>query len=94
MWIAPPTVWRILRLPLPRERQRRAEPLVLGDRAGRHCLDFVKHPERQRDTFVPDSKAPVRVIHHLDLLAREPAREERRIQQKHHPGARSKASAR
>ena len=50
------------------------------DRAGRHCLDLVEHPERQRDTFVSDSKAPVRVIHHLDLLARQAARERRRVQ--------------
>src|SRR6516225_4104163 len=84
-WIAPPTVWRIRRLQLSRERQRRAQPLVLDDRARRHRLDLVEHPERQGDTFVPDSKAPVRVIHHLDLLAREAAREGRRIQQKHHP---------
>ena len=35
--------------------------------------------------FVPDREAPVRVIHHLDLLAHEPARERRRVQQKHHP---------
>jgi len=34
---------------------------------------------------VSDSKAPVRVIDHLDLLAREPARERRRVQQQHHP---------
>src|SRR6516225_9654519 len=84
-WIAPPTVWRIRRLQLSRERQRRAEPLVLDDRPRRHGLDLVKHPKRQGDTLVPDSKAPVRVIHHLDLLAREPTREGRRIQQKHHP---------
>src|SRR6516225_1258192 len=31
-------------------------------------------------TFVSDSKAPVRVIHHLDLLARQAARERRRVQ--------------
>jgi hypothetical protein len=32
--------------------------------------------------WVSDGKAPVRIIHHLDLLAREPAREQRRVQQK------------
>src|SRR5271170_6405893 len=58
---------------------------ILDDRAGRHCLDLVEHPERQCDTVVSDSEAPVRVIHHLDFLAREPAREQRRVQQKHHP---------
>src|SRR3954452_19247453 len=84
-WIAPPTVRRIGGLQLARERQHRAEPLILDDRAGRHRLDLVEHPERQRDTVVPDSEAPVRVIHHLDRLAREPAREGRRVQQKHHP---------
>jgi len=30
-------------------------------------------------------KAPVRVIHHLGLLAREPARERGRVQEKHRP---------
>src|SRR3954468_690012 len=84
-WIAPPTVRRIGGLQLARERHHRAEPLILDDRAGRHRLDLVEHPERQRDTVVPDSEAPVRVIHHLDRLAREPAREGRRVQQKHHP---------
>jgi hypothetical protein len=27
-WISPPTVWRIRRLQLPRERQRRTEPVA------------------------------------------------------------------
>src|SRR3982750_282742 len=67
-WIAPPTVRRIRRLQLLHEGQRCAEPLILDDRAGRHRLDLVEHPERQRGAFVPDSKAPVRVIHHLDRL--------------------------
>ena len=40
--------------------QHRREPLVVDDRARLHCLDLVEHPERQRDTFVPDSKAPDR----------------------------------
>src|SRR4051812_25154715 len=62
-----------------------AAPLILDDRAGRYRLDLVEHPERQRDAFVPDSETPVRVIHHLDRLACEPAREGRRVQQKHHP---------
>jgi hypothetical protein len=77
-WIAPPTVPRIRRLQLSRECECRARPLVLDDRAERHRLDFVEHPERQRDPFVPDRKAPVRVVHYLDLLARQPARERRR----------------
>jgi hypothetical protein len=38
------------RLQLPRERQCRAEPLVLDDRTGCQRLDLVEHPERQRDT--------------------------------------------
>src|SRR6516165_510918 len=84
-WIAPPTVRRIRRLQLSCERQCLAQPLVLDDRTGSHRLDLVEHPELQGDTFVSDSKAPVRVIHYLDLLAREPARERRRVQQKHHP---------
>jgi hypothetical protein len=54
-------------------------------RRARHRLDLVEHPERQRDTLMSDSKSPVRVIDHLDLLAREPARERRRVQQQHHP---------
>jgi hypothetical protein len=29
------------------------------DRIGCHRLNFVEHPERQRDTFVSKSKAPV-----------------------------------
>ena len=69
---------------LARECQRRAEPLILDDCAGRHRLDLVEHPEWQGDTVVPDSKAPVRIIHHLDRPAGEPAREGRRVQQKHH----------
>jgi hypothetical protein len=69
----------------PAAHARRPAPLVLDDRAGRHRPDLVEHPERQGDTFVPDSEAPVRVIHHLDLLVGEPVREGRRIQQKHHP---------
>src|SRR3954466_13393148 len=71
-WIAPPTVRRIGGLQLPRECQRCAEPLILDDRAGRHRLDLVEYPERQGDTVVPDSKAPVRIVHHLDRLACEP----------------------
>jgi hypothetical protein len=69
-WIAAPTVWRIRRLQLSRERQRLAQPLVLDNRAGRHRLDLVEHPERQRGTFVSDSKksAP------LELPVRERAR--------------------
>src|SRR4029077_10882004 len=44
-WIAPFTVWWIRRLPLPRKRQCRGEPLILDDRAGRHRLDVVEHLE-------------------------------------------------
>jgi hypothetical protein len=55
-WIAAPTVWRIRRLQLSRERQRLAQPLVLDDRAARRRLDLVEYPERQRGTFVSDSK--------------------------------------
>src|SRR3954453_21898282 len=84
-WIAPPTVRRIGGLQLPRERQRGAEPLILDNRAGRHRLDVVEYPERQRDTLVPDSEAPVRVIHDLDRFACEPARQRCWVQQKHHP---------
>src|SRR4051795_9835385 len=73
-WIASPAVRRIGGLQLARECQRRAEPLILDNRAGRHRLDLVEHPERQGDTVVPDSEAPVRVIHHLDCLARESVR--------------------
>src|SRR3954447_21346491 len=84
-WIAPSAVRWIRRLQLLHEGQRCAEPLILDDRAGRHRLDLVEYPERQGDTVVPDSEAPVRVIHHLDCFAGEPAREGRRVQQKHHP---------
>src|SRR4051794_24118545 len=58
-WIAPPAVRWIRRLQLLHEGQRCAEPLILDDRAGRHRLDLVEHPERQGDTVVPDSEAPV-----------------------------------
>src|SRR4029077_17625602 len=67
-WIAPFTVWGIRRLPLPRKRLWRGDPLILDDRAGRHRLDVVEHLEWQRDTFVSDRKVPIRVIHPLDLL--------------------------
>jgi hypothetical protein len=40
---------------------------------------------RQRNPFVPNRKAPVRVVHYLDPLAGEPARERRRVEQQHHP---------
>src|SRR4051794_25890572 len=45
LWIAPPTVRRIGGLQLTRERQYCAEPLILDDRAGRHRLDLVEHPD-------------------------------------------------
>src|SRR6516164_8472471 len=54
-WIASSTVWRIRRLQLPRERQCRTEPLFLDDRTGRHRLDLVEHPERERFPEPPQS---------------------------------------
>src|SRR4051794_28798405 len=63
-------------------RSRRATPSGSCRTPG---LDLVEHPERQGDTVVPDSEAPVRVVHHLDRLACEPARQKRRVQHKHHP---------
>jgi hypothetical protein len=65
--------------------ERGAELFVLDNRARCQRLDLVEHPERQGDTFVLYSETTVRVIHHLDLLSCEPAREARRVQQKHHP---------
>ena len=71
-WIAPPTVWRMRPLQLSRERQCRLEPLPLDDRTGCHRLDLLEHPERQRDTFVSDSKALVQVIDPSTFLPASP----------------------
>ena len=52
---------------------------------GSHGLDLVEHPERQRRPVEPNREPAVGVVHHLDLLACQAARQRRRVQHQHHP---------
>ena len=55
-------MWRAGRRLLFHQRQRHAEPFVLGDRAELHALDLVvEHPER-RCRFELNSEPPVQVV--------------------------------
>lgn len=56
-------------------RQRRAQPFVFDDRAGFHGLDLVEDLERQRRPLELNREPAVRVVHDVDLLTHQPARE-------------------
>src|SRR6476619_1992451 len=65
-------VGSLLRLDL---LQHGRQPLVVDDRAGLHCLDLVEHLETEHRPVELNREPPVRVVHHLDLLAYQPAGE-------------------
>jgi hypothetical protein len=62
-------------------RQCRAQSFVLDDCALRYRLDLVEHPKRQRGAFKLHSKPAVRVVHHFNFPARQPACERGRVEQ-------------
>jgi hypothetical protein len=64
--------------------QHGGQPLVVDNRAGLHCLDLVEQLEAERRSFELNCKPPVRVVHHVDLLAHQSTRQRRRVQQQHH----------
>ena len=66
-------------------RQCSTQPFVLDNRSRRHGLDLVEHPERQRRAFKLNREPAIRIVHHIDLLACQPTRERRWIEQQHHP---------
>ena len=43
--------------------------LVLDDSSGLHSLNFVEHPEWQRDAIELHRKSTIRIVRHLDFLA-------------------------
>src|SRR5216684_3716081 len=47
------------------------QPLVVDDRAGLHRLDLVEDLEIERRSVELNREPPVRVVHHLHLLARQ-----------------------
>ena len=65
--------------------QHGRQPLVVDDRAGLHCLDLVEHLETERRSVELNREPPVRVVHHLDLLAHQATGQRRRVQHQHHP---------
>jgi hypothetical protein len=43
----------------------------VDDRAGLHCVDLVEHLEAECRAVELNREPPVRVVHHLDLLAHQ-----------------------
>jgi len=50
-----------------------------------HRLDLVEQLEAERRAVELNREPPVRVIHHVDLLSHQAARQRRRVQHQHHP---------
>jgi hypothetical protein len=80
--LVPRRVGGLLRLDL---LQHGRQPLIVDDRARLHCLDLVEHLETERCSVELNREPPVRVVHHLHLLAPQATGQGRGIEDQHHP---------
>src|SRR5712675_30253 len=78
--LLPRRISGLLRLDL---LQHGRQPLVVDDRAGLHGLDLVEYLETERRSIELNREPPVRVIHHLHLLARQATGQRGRVQEQH-----------